>query len=89
MFFGEVACNLPWRQKLKLGGFGYFLDALSKNVEYMDLVLVCALGERFWCMTNTFHFPQIGEMTLTPEDFTMIMGLTLGDPWLEMDLSIS
>jgi hypothetical protein len=40
-------------------------------------------------MTNTFHFPQIGEMTLTPEDFTMIMGLTLGDPWLEMDLNIS
>ena len=39
----------------------------------VDITLVSALGERR--TTHTFHFPQFGEMTLMPEDFSMITGL--------------
>ena len=46
--------------------------------EYKDLQLLLALSERFWDTTFTFHFPSIGEVILTPYDFSIITNLRLG-----------
>ena len=39
--------------------------------------LLCALAERWWDTTNTFHFSW-GELTLTPVDFSVISGIPFG-----------
>ncbi|KDP23206.1 hypothetical protein JCGZ_00323 [Jatropha curcas] len=39
--------------------------------------LLCALAERWWDTTNTFHFSW-GELTLTPVDFSLISGIPFG-----------
>ncbi|KDP30576.1 hypothetical protein JCGZ_16950 [Jatropha curcas] len=39
--------------------------------------LLCALAERWWDTTNTFHFSW-GELTLTPADFSVITGIPFG-----------
>ena len=44
----------------------------------MDLQLLLTLSERFWDTTCTFHFPGIGEVMLTPYDFSVITNLRLG-----------
>ena len=61
-------------------GFGSFFEALSNHEthEYKDLQLLLALAKRFWDTTCTFHFPNIGEVMLTPYDFFVITGLRLG-----------
>ena len=61
-------------------GFGTFFEALSNHEihEYKDLQLPLALAERFWDTTCTFHFPNIGEVMLTPYDFFVINGLSMG-----------
>ena len=61
-------------------GFGTFFEALSNHEthEYRGLQLLLALAERFWDTTCTFHFPSIGEVMLTPNDFFVISGLRLG-----------
>ena len=61
-------------------GFGtYFADLLNQEThEYKDLQLLLALAECFWDTTCTFHFPGIGEVMLTPYDFSVITGLRLG-----------
>ncbi|KAK9996765.1 hypothetical protein SO802_021451 [Lithocarpus litseifolius] len=61
-------------------GFGTFFEALlnHKTHEYKDLQLLLALAKRFWDTTSTFHFPGIGEVMLTPYDFSAITGLRLG-----------
>ncbi|KAF5196723.1 hypothetical protein FRX31_013690 [Thalictrum thalictroides] len=43
----------------------------------MDWQLLFALLERWWLTTHTFHLP-LGELGLTPLDFTMITGLRVG-----------
>ncbi|KAK9996886.1 hypothetical protein SO802_021572 [Lithocarpus litseifolius] len=61
-------------------GFGTFFKALSNHEtdEYKDFQLLLALAECFWDTTYTFHFPNIGEVMLTPYDFSIITGLSLG-----------
>ena len=61
-------------------GFGSFFEALSNHEthEYKDLQLLLALAKRFWDTTCTFHFPNIGEVMLTPYEFFVITGLRLG-----------
>ena len=61
-------------------GFGTFFEALSNHetYEYKDLQLLLALAKRFWDTTCTFHFPNIGEVMLTPYDFFVINGLSMG-----------
>ena len=61
-------------------GFGTFFEALLNHEthEYKDLQLLLALEERFWDTTCTFHFPSIGEIMLTPYDFSIITSLMLG-----------
>ena len=61
-------------------GFQSFFQALlnQDTHEYKDLQLLLALSEQFWDTTCTFHFPSIGEVMLTPYDFSIITGLRLG-----------
>ena len=57
----------------------FFQDLLNHDThEYKDLQLLFALLEQFWDTTCTFHFPGIGEVMLTPYDFSTITGLKLG-----------
>ena len=60
--------------------FGTFFKTLLNHEthEYKDLQLLIALAKRFWDTTCTFHFPGIGEVMLTPYDFSVITGLRLG-----------
>ena len=61
-------------------GFSTFFEALLNHEthEYKDLQLHLALAKHFWDTTCTFHFPSIGEVMLTPYDFSIITGLRLG-----------
>ena len=60
--------------------FGTLFEALlnQETHEYKDLQLLLALAERFLDTTHTFHFLGIGEVILTPYDFSVITGLRLG-----------
>ena len=56
----------------------FFETLLNKEThEYKDLQLLLALSERLWDNTCTFHFPGIGEIMLTPYNFSVITGLKL------------
>ena len=61
-------------------GFGTFFEVLLNHEthEYRNVQLFLVLAERFWDTTYTFHFPGIGEVTLTPYDFSIITSLRLG-----------
>ena len=72
-------------------GFGTFFKALlnQETHEYKDLQLLLALAECFWDTTYTFHFPSIGKVMLTPYDFYIITGLSLGDERILVNDSLS
>ncbi|KAF9624295.1 hypothetical protein IFM89_009203 [Coptis chinensis] len=54
--------------------FGGIIDVpYLKN----DKALTYALVERWWDTTHSFHFP-CGEATITPLDFSMLTGLSIG-----------
>ena len=76
----QVALSPSIKNFINEAGFGTFFEALSNHEtnEYKDLQLLLALVERFWETTYTFHFPNIGEVMLTPYDFSIIIGLRLG-----------
>ena len=61
-------------------GLQIFFQSLLNHdtLEYKDLQLLLALSVRFWDTTCTFHFPGIGEVMLTPYDFSAITNLRLG-----------
>ena len=61
-------------------GFGTFFETLLNHEthEYKDLQLLLNLAKHFQDTTCTFHFPGIGEVMLTPYDFSVITGLRLG-----------
>lgn len=59
------------RKYSSLIGFLSFLD--NMNTSNNDMRLIWTLVKRWWDTTNTFYF-LFEEMTLTPIDFTMIMG---------------
>ena len=65
---------------IREAGFGTFFEALSNHetYKYKDLQLLLALAERFQDNTCTFHFPNIGEVMLTPYDFSVITSMRLG-----------
>ena len=75
-----VALSPSIKNVINEAGFGTFFEALSNHEihEYKDLQLPLALAERFWDTTCTFHFPNIGEVMLTPYDFFVINGLSMG-----------
>ena len=57
--------------------------------EYKDLQLLLALAEQFRDTTCTFHFPSIGEVMLTPYDFSIITGLRLGGERIRVNDSLT
>ena len=72
-------------------GFGtYFADLLNQEThEYKDLQLLLALADCFWDTTCTFHFLGIGEVMLTPYDFSIITGLRLGGERIRVNDSLT
>ncbi|KAK9984331.1 hypothetical protein SO802_033856 [Lithocarpus litseifolius] len=57
----------------------FFQDLLNQDThEYKDLQLLLGLSEWFWDTICIFHFPSVGEVMLTPYDFSVITGLRLG-----------
>ncbi|GMY11562.1 protein MAIN-LIKE 1-like isoform X6 [Fagus crenata] len=79
-------------EKVRAAGLGLFLDTLMRagegTVERKNLAIIKSLVERFWDTTNTFHLPQVGEMTMTPRDFSTITGLRMGGRRLLVDYDI-
>ncbi|XP_058185541.1 protein MAINTENANCE OF MERISTEMS-like [Rhododendron vialii] len=66
------------RQLVDEAGFGEFIQALTPARN--DHAVLVVLAERWRDTTNTFHLP-IGELTVTPTDFTVITGLRVrGEP---------
>ena len=72
--------SLDIRNIINEAGFQNFFKALLNQEahEYKDLQLLLALSKRFWDTTCTFHFLGIGEVMLTPYDFSIITDLRLG-----------
>ena len=72
-------------------GFGTFFEApLNQEThEYKDLQLLLTLAKRFWDTTCTFHFPSIGEVMLTPYDFSIITCLRLGGKRIRVNDSLT
>ncbi|GMP35857.1 hypothetical protein CsSME_00008156 [Camellia sinensis var. sinensis] len=54
-------------------GFGIFCMGLSRLTASQPLL--GALVERWWDTTDSFHFSTVGEMTMTPFDFSMLTGI--------------
>ncbi|KAL7162076.1 hypothetical protein ACSBR2_042533 [Camellia fascicularis] len=50
--------------------------------------LLRALVERWWDTTNSFHFSSVGEMTITPFDFSMLIGLEVGVDPIPFDMDM-
>ena len=75
-----AALSLSIKNVINEAGFGTFFETLSKHEthEYKDFQLLLTLAERFWDTICTFHFPNIGEVMLTPYDFSVNTGLRLG-----------
>ena len=68
----------------------FFQAILDYDInKYKDLQLLLALLECFWDTTCTFHFPSIGEVMLTPYDFSAITGLKLGGERIKVNDSIT
>ncbi|KAL7175162.1 hypothetical protein ACSBR2_028881 [Camellia fascicularis] len=57
-------------------GFGLFCMGLSRLIASQPVL--GALVERWWDTTNSFHFSTVGEITMTPYDFSMLTGIEVG-----------
>jgi hypothetical protein len=73
------------QDKIVQAGFGEFIKCLVTTGR-RDRQLVIALAERWWDTTHTFHFDNIGEMTMTPTDFSAITGVQVCGRPLEYDM---
>ena len=61
------------KKNINRAGFGEFVKIIG--VAHPDKMLLHALSERWWDTTHTFHFDNIGELTITPTDFSALTGL--------------
>ena len=69
--------------RVNLCGFKPLLDSLDgRQVEYG---LIQSLAEHWWDTTHTFHFQGVGEMAMTPKDFSAITGLAVAGRPIVMD----
>ncbi|KAL7213423.1 hypothetical protein ACSBR2_016029 [Camellia fascicularis] len=60
-------------------GFGAFCRGLSRLTASRPLL--ATLVERWWDTTDFFHFSATRDMTMTPYDFSMLIGIGVGgDP---------
>ncbi|GMP43768.1 hypothetical protein CsSME_00013005 [Camellia sinensis var. sinensis] len=57
-------------------GFRPFCTGISRYPT--SRTLMGALVERWWDITNSFHFSATGDMTMTPFDFAVMTGLDVG-----------
>ncbi|CAB4278455.1 unnamed protein product [Prunus armeniaca] len=65
------------KAKVKEAGFLPFVSIL-RHGKKRDKPLLVALVERWWDTTHTFHFDEVGEMTMTSTNFAAIRGLRVG-----------
>ncbi|ONI09437.1 hypothetical protein PRUPE_5G238200 [Prunus persica] len=75
------------KAKVQEAGFLPFLSILGHGKKG-DRPLLVALAERWWDTTHTFHFDEVGEMTMTPTDFSAITGLRVGGKRLQYDFEM-
>ncbi|KAL7213255.1 hypothetical protein ACSBR2_015880 [Camellia fascicularis] len=67
------------RYILDEAGLSLFCTGLSRHIAMRPLL--DTLVERWWDTTNFFHFSTAREMTMTPHDFSMLIGVGVGvDP---------
>ena len=72
------------RDKINKAGFEHLISGLS--IYGVEKGLIQSLAERWWDTTHTFHFEHVGEMTMTPTDFSAITGLRVsGKPLVTTD----
>ncbi|KAL7191845.1 hypothetical protein ACSBR2_023841 [Camellia fascicularis] len=64
-------------------GFGLFYSGLSRLIASWPLL--GGLVKRWWDTTDSFHFSSVGEMTMTPYDFSMLTGLGVGSDPIPFD----
>ncbi|KAL7220147.1 hypothetical protein ACSBR2_013081 [Camellia fascicularis] len=58
-------------------GFGAFCMRLTRLIASRPLL--GALVERWWDTTDSLYFSTVGEMTMTPFDFSMLTSIAVGD----------
>ena len=73
-WYGELPTKV--RDKVDICG----IDRCIKSIlgSDLDVGLIHVLVEHWWDTTHTFWFNGVGEMTMTPKDFTLITGLEDG-----------
>ncbi|KAL7212826.1 hypothetical protein ACSBR2_015504 [Camellia fascicularis] len=82
--YGSISDPRRWYEKLSAEVrtlvdvviFGPFYSGLIQMKA--ESLLYGALVERWWDTTDSFPFSSIGELTLTPYDFSMLTGLRVG-----------
>ncbi|KAL7238524.1 hypothetical protein ACSBR2_004584 [Camellia fascicularis] len=82
--YGSISGPRRWYERLSaevralvnVTGFGPFCSGLIQM--RVESLLYRALVERWWDTTDLFHFSSIGDLTLTPYDFSMLISLRIG-----------
>ena len=79
--------ELPSRVKDKVASVGFSDFAFLLGTKgRRDKHLLMALAERWWDTTHTFHLDEVGELTMTPKDFSAITGLPVSGKSLQYDM---
>ena len=73
------------KHKVIEAGFEDFIKILGQGKK-RDRPLLIALVERWRDTTHTFHFDNIGDMMMTPMDFSAITGLRVSRNPLKYDM---
>lgn len=73
------------QEKVASAGFADFAILLGTKGR-RDKHLLMALAERWWDTTHTFHLDEVGELTMTPKDFSAITGLPVCGKSLKYDM---
>lgn len=74
------------RERVDSTVFSGFIDHLHSNKT--NTMLLQALAEKWWDTTHTFHMNCIGEMTVTPTDFSSITGFPMSGRPIKFDDNI-
>ncbi|PON32401.1 Aminotransferase-like mobile domain containing protein [Trema orientale] len=76
---------LPVRNKVDAAEFRPLLS--TQPITNLDGSLIQALAEKWWDTTHSFHFEHMGEMTLTPKDFSALTGLAVAGSPIRIDMN--
>ncbi|KAF5933089.1 hypothetical protein HYC85_029260 [Camellia sinensis] len=74
------------RRIVDRAGFSTFCRGLSRLSTCRPLL--AALAERWWDTTDSFHFSAAGDMTMTPYDFSMLIGIGVGGDPIPFDTNM-